>query len=420
MAAKTLGPTSIRTSSTSTGITARDAVAQDDNAPRALYPFIPFYRADVGPDEIAAVVECLQSGWITTGPLAHKLEHDVASAVGAAYAVAVNSCTAALHLALNVLGVGPGDEVITTPMTFCSTAEVIEYLGAKPVFADIDPDTLNISPKAVSKAITDRTKVIMPVHYGGHPCDMDEIMAIAQDAGANVVEDAAHAIGASYRGRPIGSIGDITCFSFYATKNVTTAEGGMLVTNNQEWADHARRLSLHGIDRDAWKRYRRDGSWEYDVVDLGFKYNLPDVLAAIGLAQLQRLEEANAVRRAYAQMYDRAFAEVPELDVLNVRPYVTPSRHLYIILLHLDKLSIGRAEFIEQLKALNVGTSVHFKPVHLHSYYMEKYGFRKGDFPTAENAYERLISLPLYPGMTQGDLNHVIWAVKEIIARHRR
>lgn len=415
MTPRTLGTASIRTSSS-----LADTPAHETALRAAERPFVPFCVADIGPDEIAAVVECLRSGWITTGPLAHRLEQDVARTVGAEHAVAVNSGTAALHLALNVLGVGPGDEVITTPMTFCATAEVIEYQGAKPVFADIDPDTLNISPDAVRKAVTDRTKVIMPVHYGGHPCDMDEILAIAREVGAYVVEDAAHAIGASYRGRPVGSIGDVTCFSFYATKNMTTAEGGMLVTNNKDWAEHARILSLHGIDRDAWKRYRRDGSWCYDVVVLGFKYNLPDVLAAIGLAQLQRLEKLNATRRAYADMYDRAFADVPEVDVLKVRPYVTSARHLYILLLRLETLSIGRAEFIEQLKALNVGTSVHFKPVHLHPFYMGKYGFRAGDFPTAENAYERMISLPLYSLMTEEDLDHVVWAVKETIARNRR
>jgi len=420
MAPRTLSTARTRASHPPAGTLDRDAALPTHGIADVSHPFVPFYTADIGPDEIAAVVDCLRSGWITTGPLAHKLEREVAGTVGAEHAVALNSCTAALHLALNVLGVGPGDEVITTPMTFCSTAEVIEYQGAKPVFVDVDPDTLNISPDAVRNAVTDRTKVIMPVHYGGHPCDMDEILAIAEDAGARVVEDAAHAMGAQYRGRPVGSIGDITCFSFYATKNMTTAEGGMLVTNNQEWAEHARILSLHGISRDAWKRYRRDGSWEYDVVDLGFKYNMPDVLAAIGIVQLRRLEELNAVRRAHADAYDRAFAEVPEVEVLGVRPYVTPTRHLYVILLRLEKLSIGRAEFIEQLKDLNVGTSVHFKPVHLHPFYMEKYGFRKGDFPAAEKAYERLISLPLYTLMTEEDLNHVVWAVKETIARNRR
>ena len=384
------------------------------------HPFIPYFAHDIGEEEIEAVVECLKSGWLTTGPYTRKLENEVASRVNARYALGVNSCTAALHLALNVVGVSEGDEVITTPMTFCSTVAVIEHQRAKPVFVDVEPDTLNISPKAIESAITERTKAILPVHYGGHPCDMDEIMAIARKAGVYVVEDAAHAIGAEYRGRPIGSIGDITCFSFYATKNITTGEGGMLVTNNEEWANLARVLSLHGMSRDAWKRYTENGSWYYEVQHLGFKYNMPDVLAAIGVVQIKRLDEFNEKRRTLAELYDRAFAEVEEVDVLGVRPYVKHARHLYTILLRLDKLSISRSEFIEELRRFNVGTSVHFIPVHMHPYYHEKPEFRNTTLPVAESAYWRMISLPLYPLLTENDINYVVWAVKKIISSHRK
>ena len=384
--------------------------------------FLPFSLPDIGEAEIEEVVRTLRSGWITTGPKTKEFERLFREYVGCGHAIAVSSCTAGLHLALAAGDIGQGDEVITTPLTFCATANVVVHRGAVPVFADVREEDLNIDPEEIEKKITPRTKAIIPVHLAGRPCAMDEILDIARQHGLLVIEDAAHAVGARYRGRMIGSIGDVTAFSFYATKNLTTAEGGMVTTDDAKLAERMRLLSLHGISRDAWKRYSADGSWYYEVLEAGYKYNMTDIQAALGIHQLRRLEDFIRVRRRYAEMYTSAFAEMPEIIApsLEVEPGSRHAWHLYIIRIAKGALRIDRDRFIEELRAENIGASVHFIPLHLQPYYRDRYGYKKGDFPVAEAAYEGLISLPLYTTMTEEDVGDVIRAVKKIVARHRR
>ena len=386
-------------------------------SPRAT--FLPFSPPTVGEEEIAAVAETLRSDWITTGPQVAKFEAEFAAAVRAPAALALNSCTAGLHTALAALGVGPGDEVITTPMTFAATANVIEHVRARPVFVDVEPDTLNIDPAAIEAAVTPRTRAIIPVHFGGHPCDMDPIEAIARRHGLFLVEDAAHALPARYRGRPVGSAAHATAFSFYATKNLTTAEGGML-TGSPELLARCRPLALHGMSRDAATRYRQGGSWYYEVLAPGFKYNMTDIAAAMGRAQLRRLAAFQARREAIVRQYDAAFAGEEALERPTVRPDVEPAWHLYPLRLRLDALRIGRDRFLEELGARNIGTSVHFIPVHLHPYYRDRYAADARPLPHAEESYRRLFSLPLSPRLDDADVGDVIGAVYDVIRAHRR
>ncbi len=383
--------------------------------------FLPYALPYLDESEEQAVLEVLRSGWLTTGQRARQLEQDFCAYTGAKHAVAVNSCTAAMHIVLAAWEIGKGDEVITTPLTFCATIEAIEYVGATPVLVDIDPETANIDPAQIEQAITPRTRAIMPVHYGGLPCEMDAILDIAARHNLLVLEDAAHAAGATYKGRKIGSIGHATAFSFYANKNMTTGEGGMMTTNDADLADKCRILSLHGISRDAWKRYTATGSWYYEVQALGFKYNMPDVLAAIGVCQLRKLDAMNARRQQIAAQYHRAFGE---MDFLTPFPPTLPSDrthvwHLYTILLNLDALRTGRDAFIEELKARQIGVSVHYIPIHYHPHY-RRYGWRRGDFPHTEAYYARTISLPLYPSMTDADVADVVEAVADLGKAHRR
>jgi dTDP-4-amino-4,6-dideoxygalactose transaminase len=375
--------------------------------------FLPFSPPCLDEDEIAEVTESLRSGWITTGPKCRALEQALAAKLGSPAALAVNSCTAALHTALAVLGVGPGDEVITSTLTFCSTVGVIEHVGARPVLVDIEPDTLNLDPAAVAAAVSERTRVIMPVHYGGHPCDLDALRGIADRHGLDLLEDAAHALPARYRGQWIGSGQNPVAFSFYATKNLTTAEGGLL-TGTPEFIERARVASLHGMNKDAWKRYDQGGNWYYEVVMPGFKYNLPDVLAAIGLAQLRKLDRMQARRREAVARYREAFADLP-LWLPVERADVESAWHLFPVQL-LDEAPLSRNEFIERLAAENIGTSVHFIPIHYHPYYREKYGWRRGEFPVAEAAFERVVSLPLHGGLGVADQENVMDAVKVILS----
>ncbi|MHB0939788.1 MAG: DegT/DnrJ/EryC1/StrS family aminotransferase [Armatimonadota bacterium] len=381
---------------------------------------LPYYLPEIDREAIAGVVETLQSNWLTTGPKVQLFQQRLAEYVGAPYAVAVNSATAGLHLVLAALGVGPGDEVITTPMTFCATAEVVEYQQAKPVFVDIERDTHNIDPAQVEAAITPRTKVLIPVHFAGHPCPMDELLEIARRHNLFVLEDAAHAIGALYKGRPVGSIGDATVFSFYATKNLTTGEGGMITCRDEELAKKLQCLSLHGITRDAWKRYSTEGSWFYEVQYLGYKYNMTDIAAALGLRQLETLWRSNIRRRRIIARYDAAFAGLPEITTLAVRPEMQSAAHLYVIKLDLERLTVDRAAFIDALHKEGICTSVHFIPVHLHPYYREKYGYQPGAFPVAEEIYAQSISLPLYTRMSDGDVDDVIAAVTRLVERYRK
>lgn len=383
-------------------------------------PFVPYHKPSIGDAEIAAVVEILRSGWLTTGSRAHAFEAAFAEAVGARHAVAVNSCTAALHLALEAAGVQRDDDVLVPTLTFAATAEVVTYLGARPVLVDCRRDTYNVDPAAALAAITPRTRAIIPVHYAGQPCDMDEIRAMARERGIAVIEDAAHALPASYRGTPVGRIGDMTCFSFYATKTLTTGEGGMITTDDEAAAARMRMMALHGISKDAWKRYTAEGSWYYEIVRPGFKYNLTDVAAALGLEQLKRQGEFLEARTRIAERYTGAFRD---LDALRC-PVALADRehawHLYVIEVDPSKLRITRNEFIERLKREGIGTSVHFIPLHMHPYYRDTYGYTPADFPQAAAAFERMISLPIYPAMTDEDVEAVIDAVRRVVRQERR
>jgi dTDP-4-amino-4,6-dideoxygalactose transaminase len=385
--------------------------------------FLPFSPPFIGEEEIAEVVDSLRSGWLTTGPKVRAFEERFAEFLGAPGAVALNSGTAALHVALAVLGVGSGDEVITTPMTFCSCVHVIGHLGARPVLVDVEPDTLNISPNLVREAVTARTRVILPVHLYGHPADMDALLDIARDRGLAVVEDAAHALPATIRGRMIGrpaaEVVNLVAFSFYATKNLTTGEGGML-TGPLSLLDKARIWSLHGMSRDAYKRYSADGSWRYDVLSLGFKYNMADLQGALGLVQLRRLPELQLRRRQIFDRYDQAFRSLPEVEVPTRRSEVESALHIYALRLNLERIRIDRAGFIQELGRRRIGSSVHFIPIHRHSYFREKYGNREGSFPVADREFDRIISLPLSPKMTDTDADDVIEAVTDIIECCRR
>ncbi|MFQ3610115.1 MAG: DegT/DnrJ/EryC1/StrS family aminotransferase [Fimbriimonadales bacterium] len=377
--------------------------------------FLPYALPYLDECEEQAVLEVLRSGWLTTGPKTRQFEQAFCAYTGASHAIAVNSCTAGLHLVLASWGVGAGDEVITTPLTFCATIEAIEYVGATPVLADIDPTTANLDPTQVEQKLTPRTKAIIPVHYGGLACDMDALMSLAESSKLKVLEDAAHASGSEYKGRKIGSIGHATVFSFYANKNMTTGEGGMITTDDPDLADKCRMLSLHGISRDAWKRYTATGTWYYEVQELGFKYNITDIQSAIGICQLHKLDAINTRRQQIAHQYHQAFRE---MEFVQIFPDPIPSDrthawHLYTILLNLPMLRIDRARFIEELRARNIGTSVHYIPIHYHPHY-RRYGWQKGDYPHTEAYYERTISLPIYPSMSEQDVADVIEAVYDV------
>jgi len=384
---------------------------------------LPFAPPLIGEEEIAEVVDTLRSSWITTGPKTRQFETDFAAYLQAPGALAVSSCTAALHTALVSARVGPGDEVITTPMTFAASVNVIEHVGARPVLVDVEPDTLNLDPKNVAAAMTPRTRAILAVHYAGHPAELDALSAIAAAPGGGgggciLVEDAAHALPARYRGRPIGSGGNPTAFSFYATKNLTTAEGGML-TAAPEFLAQARIVGLHGMSRDAWKRYAQGGSWYYEVLLPGFKYNMTDIQAALGLWQLRKLARLQQRRAEIVDQYNRAFADEPALELPVTRPEVEHAWHLYVVRLRLDALSIDRNRFIHELAARNIGTSVHFIPIHLHPYYRDRYGFSPASFPVAYANYERMLSLPLAPRLSDADVGDVIEAVRDVVRSFR-
>lgn len=381
--------------------------------------FLQFSPPTIGDEEIAAVVDTLRSQWITTGPKTKRFETEFAAAVQAPGALALNSCTAGLHTALATLGIGPGDEVITTPITFAASVNVIEHVRARPVLVDVEPDTLNIDPLAVARAITPRTKAILPVHFAGHPADLDSLRALADSHQLALVEDAAHALPASYRGRKIGSGKNPVAFSFYATKNLTTAEGGML-TGDAEFIDRARVFSLHGMSRDAWKRYDRGGSWRYDILLPGFKYNMTDIQSALGLVQLKRLADFDARRRQIVEHYQAAFGADDAFECPAERAEVSHAWHLYVLRVRPEALTIGRDQFIEELTRRNIGTSVHFIPIHTHPYYRDTYGYAPQDLPVAFTAFQRLISLPLHPRLSDNDVADVIEAVLDVANTFRR
>ena len=389
--------------------------------------FLPYALPSIGDEEIAEVVDSLRSGWITMGPKVKRFESAFADYVGAPHAVAVNSCTAGLQIALHAFGVGPGDEVIVPTTTFCATANVVVQLGARPVLVDVGPD-LNIDLESAAAAVTARTKAIVPVHYGGQPCDLAEIYSLAAEHGLAVVEDAAHAVGSEYAGRRIGSQFEdrfpkpsarATVFSFYATKNLATGEGGMITVDDEELANRFRRLALHGMSRDAWQRYTSEGSWYYEVLEPGYKQNMTDVQAALGIHQLRRLDGFIAARQRYAAQYDRAFADLPEVSVPVRRTGRTHTYHLYPVRFSLERLRIGRDDIIRELARGNIGTSVHFIPVHIHPYYRDTYRYQRADLPNAVKIYDELVSLPLYPAMSDDDVTSVAAAVRAIVEEHR-
>lgn len=383
--------------------------------------FIPFHRASIGQEEIDEVVATLRSGWLTTGPRTKRFEEEFAAYCGAPHALAVNSCTAGLHLALAALGVGPGDEVITSPMTFCSTVHVITHTGAAPVLADIGDDG-NIDPRSIEERITPRTRVLLPVHLAGLPCRMEEIWALAERHGLQVVEDAAHAAGARIGQTRIG--GDrrsaAVAFSFYATKNITTAEGGMVTTFDARLAERMRVLCLHGISRDAWNRYTDKGNWYYEVLEPGFKYNLSDLQSAVGIHQLRKLEGFLAVRREYVAYYHERFRKLEELELPPGDLEGGHAWHLYVLRLRLERLRIRRGEFIEELRRRGVGASVHFIPVPLHQAFAGLAGEGRNACPRALALYERIVTLPLYPAMTRAMLERVADVVEEVVLAGRK
>lgn len=382
--------------------------------------WLPYGRHDIGLAEERAVVEVLRHGSLTAGRGVEQFEEAFAAYVGARHAVAVATGTAALHLTLLALGIGPGDEVITTPLTFVATANAIVHTGARPVFADIDPVTLNIDPAAVAHKMTPRTRAILPVHFAGAPCDLRALRQIARTAGAAIVEDACHAAGAAYRGTPIGSGPTAQCFSFHPVKNLTTGEGAVVTTSRRRLATALRTLRFHGFREDYTARARR-GALGYPLMQLlGFKSVLTDMQAAIGLVQLGRLAGFNERRRALAARYSEAFSQCPELEVPQPLSAADSSWHIYVLGLRLDRLRCTRDEFMTGLRAENVGAAVHYRPVHLQPYYRRHYGCSRGDLPHAERAYRRMVTLPLYPKMTEQDQADVIRAVTRLIRHFRR
>ena len=381
--------------------------------------FLPFSLPTIGKKEILAVNKVLKSGWLTTGLVTHRFEKEFADYIGAKYALAVNSGTAALHLALDTIGVKQGDEVIVPTLTFTATAEVVIHLGAKPVFVDIDPLTFNIDPSKIEKKINSRTKAIIPVHIGGQPCDMDEIRKIARKYNLRIIEDAAHALPSSYKDKMVGTMSDLTCFSFYPTKSITTGEGGMITTNDKKWIRRIEVMRLHGMSHQAWKRYAKGGSWKYQILYAGWKYNLTDIASALGIEQLKQCNYFFKRRKVIAEKYNKKFREFEEIQI----PYTTAEKqhawHLYIIKLNLKKLTISRDRFIEEMRSRNIGTSVHFIPLHLQPAY-KKYGYQTKDFPEANKVFKQIVSLPIYPKMTTSDIKAVINAVIDIIRKYRK
>lgn len=396
-----------------------DKLAIDGGTP-VRTEFLVYGKPKLEAAEIDEVVATLKSGWLSTGPKVAKFETEFAKYTGAKHAIAVAHCTGALHLALVAAGIGPGDEVITTTLTFVATAEAIQYVGATPVFADVDPVSLNLDPEQVKKKITSKTTALIPVHYAGNPCPMDELLAIARQHNLKVIVDAAHAVETTYRGTHVARIGDLVCFSFYATKNLAVGEGGMITTDNDDYAEQLQILRLHGMSRDAWKRYSTAGFKPYEIVRQGYKYNLTDIAAAIGIHQLARLDANLKYRTGLAERYTRLLAGMPELTTLPASTLGKAGWHLYVIRLRLDRLTIDRDQFVDALQKEGIGVGVHFVALHLHPYYRETYGYRPGDFPVAAAASREIISLPLAVGMTEADVDDAVAAVKKIVAARRK
>lgn len=375
---------------------------------------LPYGHQQIDDDDIQSVVEVLRSDWLTTGPKVQEFEEVFAAYVGAKHAVTFSSGTAALHGAAFAAGIEPGDEAITTPLTFCATANCIFYQGAAPVFADVRPDTLTIDPAEMGNRITPRTKAVIPVDYAGHPADLDEILSLAEKHNLVVIEDACHSLGAKYKSRRVGSIAHMTVFSFHPVKHITTGEGGMVTTNDSQLAQRLRIFHNHGINSDARNRMAQ-GQWYYEMVALGFNYRLTDIGCALGLSQLRKLDSNLARRREIAARYNEAFRDLPGVRIPEVSPCTNPAWHLYAIRFEQEALGASRAEVFAALRAEGLGVNVHYVPVHLHPYYETKFGDRRGEYPVAEKAYEQLISIPLFHGMTDADVHDVVTAVHKVV-----
>jgi perosamine synthetase len=394
----------------------KELLALDGGTP-VREKLLPYGRQSIGEDDVQAVAEVLRSDWLTTGPKVGEFEEAFADRVGAKYAVSFSSGTAALHGAAFAAGLKPGDEAITTPMTFAATANCVLYQGATPVFADVSADTLNLEPEQVGARMTERTRVVIPVDYAGHPADLDAILELAAAHGMAVIEDASHALGAEYRGRRTGSVADMTVFSFHPVKHLATGEGGMVTTERSDYAQALRRFRNHGISSDARQR-QADGQWHYEMVSLGFNYRLTDIACALGLSQLKKLEANLLRRREIAARYGAAFRNLAGVLPPAVRADVNPAWHLYPIRLNLEKLTADRAQVFRALRAENIGVNVHYIPVHRHPYYRDRFGYRGGEYPVAEDAYERLISLPMFQGMSNEDVEDVIRAVGKVASHY--
>ncbi len=369
--------------------------------------YIPFHKPLVTDDEINEVVDTVKSGWWTMGPKTLRFESEFRSYIGAKFSLAVSSWTAAAHLALEAMGLKEGDEVIVPSFTFTASAEIVCYFKAKPVIVDVDKDSFNISPEEIEKNISDKTKAIIPVHYGGNPCNMDEIVELSKLYNLRIIEDAAHSLPAKYKGKTIGTIGDVTCFSFYVTKTLAAGEGGMICTDNEEIAQRCSIMRLHGINSDAWKRYSDEGSWYYEVIAPGYKYNFTDIQASLGLAQLKKIDLMHAERKNIFEKYNSLFAENTLIKLYKYEEEVEPSYHLYPVLLQTESLTVTRSKIIEELKNLGIGTSVHFIPLYRHPYYRETLNLDVKNYPVSEYIFPRIITLPIWPGMTDAQIERV-------------
>lgn len=382
--------------------------------------FLQFHKPFISEEEVDEIVDTVRSGWIGMGPKTIKFENNFSEYIGVNKSVAVSSWTAAGHLTLEAFGLKAGDEVIVPTMTFPATAEIVCYFSAKPVFVDVEENTLNMSLEALEKAITPKTKVVIPVHYAGQPCDLDEVHEIAQKYKLKVFEDAAHALPALYKGKKIGTISEVTCFSFYATKTLSTGEGGMICTNDEEIAERCTIMRLHGINRDAWKRYTESGSWYYEVVAPGYKYNFTDLQASLGLPQLKKIDAMWESRKRIASKYTEALKDLDTIQLHTLKPDRESSLHLFPIRLHLDRLTKNRAQLINELRNLNIGVGVHFMPVHQHLYYSESFNLRDEDYPIATAVFPRLISLPIYPGMKDESVDKVIDVLIDMLTKFKK
>ncbi len=388
--------------------------------PPARQDFLPLTRPWIGPEEKQEVMDTLNGVWLSRGPKVSQFEEEFQNYTRANHAIAVCSCTAALHVSIVAAGVKDGDEVITSPITFPATTNAILYERATPVLVDVDRDTFNMAPELIEERITARTKAIIPVHMAGQPCDMDKILEIARRRHLVVIEDAAHAIGAKYGEKHVGTLGDSGCFSFYASKNLVTGDGGMIIADDKKFAEFARVISLHGMSTTAWKRYSKEGSANWELVYPGFKYNMTDIEASLGIHQLRKIELITSLRQKWSALYDQLLADLPEITLPHRAPGRRHACHLYVITLDVDRLNVTRDQFMEILKAENIGCGIHFVSVHLQPYYQKRFGYRTEDYPNAAWLSDRILSLPLFPQMTETDVQDVSRALHKVIARTHR